>query len=143
MVTDIVVLCALQLCYVHRRPFPHPAKDIGVWFYILRVMTYIALSTNCALILWTSDLFNENEMSSMTRVLVFVVSCQVCLVLAVGIERVIPDTPHHLKMLMERYEHIVDVVFKGMNEGDDSHLNETAERLDVTIYPNEQWEEKS
>lgn len=112
-----------------------------MWFYILRVMTYIALGTNCALILWTSDLF-ETSMSNMTKALVFVVSCQVCLVLAVLIERTIPDTPHHLKMLMQRYDYIVDIVFKGMNEGDDSHLNEVAERLDVTIHPNELWEDR-
>lgn len=130
----------MQLCYVHRRPFPHPAKDIGVWFYILRVMTYVALGTNCALILWTSNLFDEGEMSNTTKWLVFVVSCQVCLVVAVGIERAVPDTPYHLKRLMQRYEYIVDVVFKGMNEGDDSHLRETAERLDLTIHANEHWD---
>jgi hypothetical protein len=124
---------------VHRRPFPHPAKDIGVWFYILRVMTYVSLGTNCALILWTSNLFAS--MGSTAKVLVFVVSCQVCLLLAVAIEHTIPDTPLHLKRLMERYDHIVNVVFKGMNEGDDSHLNEIAERLDVTIHSNELWED--
>lgn len=130
---------AVKLCFVHRRPFPHPAKDIGVWFYILRFMTYIALGTNTALILWTSDLF-ENQ-SGTARALGFVVACQVCLVLAILVERVVPDVPHEMKLLQERYKHIVNVVFKGLFEGDNSKLNEVAERLNLQIYPNQEWEE--
>ncbi|KAE9355831.1 hypothetical protein PR003_g2645 [Phytophthora rubi] len=130
---------AVKLCFVHRRPFPHPAKDIGVWFYILRFMTYIALGTNSALILWTSDLFED--MDGTVKAFSFVVACQVCLVLAVLVERSVPDTPHELKLITERFEHIVNVVFKGLFEGDSSNLNEVAERLDLQIYPNSQWEE--
>ncbi|KAG6976300.1 hypothetical protein JG688_00001510 [Phytophthora aleatoria] len=130
---------AVKLCFVHRRPFPHPAKDIGVWFYILRFMTYIALGTNSALILWTSNLFEDQ--TGTVRAFSFVVACQVCLVLAVLVERVVPDTPHEIKLLQERYEHIVNVVFKGLFEGDNSKLNEVAERLDLQIYPNHEWEE--
>ncbi|CAH0492872.1 unnamed protein product [Peronospora farinosa] len=130
---------AVKLCFVHRRPFPHPAKDIGVWFHILRFMTYIALGTNSALILWTSNLFEDQ--SGTVRAFTFVVACQVCLVLAVLVERLVPDTPHEIKLLIERSEHIVNVVFKGLFEGDSSHLNEVAERLDLQIYPNTQWEE--
>ncbi|CEG40388.1 Protein required for meiotic chromosome segregation [Plasmopara halstedii] len=130
---------AVKLCFVHRRPFPHPAKDIGVWFYILRFMTYIALGTNTALILWTSDLFEDQ--SGTARALGFVVACQVCLVLAILVERVVPNTPHEIKLIQERYEHIVNVVFKGLFEGDDSTLNEVAESLDLQIYPNQEWEE--
>lgn len=130
---------AVKLCFVHRRPFPHPAKDIGVWFYILRFMTYIALGTNSALILWTSDLFEDQD--GTVKAFSFVVACQVCLVLAVLVERSIPDTPRELKQITERFEHIVNVVFKGLFEGDDSNLNEVAERLDLQIYPNHQWDE--
>jgi hypothetical protein len=130
---------AVKLCFVHRRPFPRPAKDIGVWFYILRFMTYIALGTNSALILWTSDLFEDQ--SGTVKAFSFVVACQVCLVLAVLVERCVPDTPYELKLLFERFEHIVNVVFKGLFEGDSSSLNEVAERLDLHIYPNDQWEE--
>lgn len=130
---------AVKLCFVHRRPFPHPAKDIGVWFYILRFMTYIALGTNSALILWTSDLFEDQ--TGTVKAFSFVVACQVCLVLAVLVERAVPDTPHEIELLQKRYEHIVDVVFKGLFEGDNSNLNEVAERLDLQIYPNHQWEE--
>uniref|UniRef100_A0AAV1TX72 Anoctamin transmembrane domain-containing protein n=1 Tax=Peronospora matthiolae TaxID=2874970 RepID=A0AAV1TX72_9STRA len=130
---------AVKLCFVHRRPFPHPAKDIGVWFYILRFMTYIALGTNSALILWTSNLFEDQ--SGTVRAFSFVVACQVCLVLAILVERVVPDTPHEIKLLFERSEHIVNVVFKGLFEGDSSHLNEVAEHLDLRIHPNAQWAE--
>lgn len=105
-------------------------------------MSYIALGTNCALILWTSPLFKDSSMSDSTKAFVFVVSCQVCLMLAVFIERAIPDVPQQLKLLMERNEHIVATVFKGMDEGDDSTLYETSEVVDLTIHPNELWDDK-
>lgn len=133
---------SVKLCFVHRRPFPHPAKSIGAWFYILRFMSYIALGTNCALILWTSPLFENSSMTDPTKAFVFVVSCQVCLMLAVFIERAIPNVPQQLKLLMERHEHVVATVFKGMDEGDDSKLYETAEVVDLTIHSNEHWDDK-
>lgn len=105
-------------------------------------MSYIALGTNCALILWTSPLFEDSSMSESTKAFVFVVSCQVCLMLAVFIERSIPDVPHELKLLMQRHDHIVATVFKGLYEGDDSKLYETAEAVDLTIHPNELWDDK-
>ncbi|KAF1327051.1 Anoctamin-like protein, partial [Globisporangium splendens] len=131
---------SVKLCYVHRRPFPHPAKSIGAWFYILRFMSYVALATNSALILWTSDLFADTDNSD--KAFMFVVSCQVCLMVAFLIERVIPDVPGQLKLLMNRHTNIVDTVFKGMDEGDDSSLYEIAEALDLTIHANEHWDDK-
>ncbi|RLN26609.1 hypothetical protein BBJ28_00017546, partial [Nothophytophthora sp. Chile5] len=129
---------AVKLCFGHRRPFPDPAKSIGVWFYILRAITYISVGTNTALILWTSDLFEDT--SATVKAFVFVVACQVCLALALFIERSVPDTPHTLALLLQRYDHIENVVFKGLSEGDTSHLNEVSESLDLNIYPNDQWE---
>ncbi|KAL7692429.1 putative anoctamin [Plasmopara halstedii] len=132
---------ASKLCFGCRRPFPHPAKSIGVWFYIFRLMTYITVGTNAALILWTSDLF-ENY-SRTVKALGFVVVCQVGLTISLVIERLVPDMPNHLHLLLKRYDYIVDVVFKNLSEGDISHLNEVSESLDLTIYPNHDWTENS
>ncbi|ETL43724.1 hypothetical protein F442_06048 [Phytophthora nicotianae P10297] len=132
---------ASKLCFGCRRPFPEPAKSIGVWFYIFRFMTYITVGTNAALILWTSDLF-ENY-SGTVKAFSFVVVWQVGLAISLFIERTVPDMPNHLGMLLERYDHIVNVVIKNLSEGDVSHLKEVSENLDLTIYPNDQWEDKS
>ncbi|KAF1772732.1 Anoctamin [Phytophthora cactorum] len=132
---------ASKLCFGCRRPFPQPAKSIGVWFYIFRFMTYITVGTNAALILWTSDLF-ENY-SGTVKAFSFVVVWQVGLAISLFIERTVPDMPNHLGLLLERYDHIVNVVFKNLSEGDVSHLNEVSENLDLTIYSNDQWEDKS
>ncbi|KAI9997720.1 hypothetical protein PInf_001651 [Phytophthora infestans] len=132
---------ASKLCFGCRRPFPEPAKSIGVWFYIFRSMTYITVGTNAALILWTSDLF-ENY-SGTVKAFSFVVVCQVGLAISLFIERTVPDMPNHLGLLLERYDHIVNVVFKNLSEGDVSHLNEVSEKLSLMIYPNDQWEDKT
>jgi hypothetical protein len=131
---------AAKLCFGCRRPFPHPAKSIGVWFYIFRFMTYMTVGTNAALILWTSDLF-ENY-SGTVKAFCLIVVWQVGMAISLIIERTVPDLPRHLDLLLERYDHIVDVVFKNLSEGDVSHLNEVSENLDLNIYPNDQWEDK-
>ncbi|OWZ22412.1 Anoctamin protein [Phytophthora megakarya] len=130
---------ASKLCFSCRRPFPHPAKSIGVWFYIFRFMTYITVATNAALILWTSDLF-ENY-SGTVKALSFIIVWQVGLAISLFIERTVPDMPKYLDLLLERYDHIVNIVFKNLSDGDASHLNEVSENLDLTIYPNDQWED--
>ena len=38
-----------------QRPIPKEAVDIGPWLKILEVLSYIAIATNCAIIVWTSD----------------------------------------------------------------------------------------
>ncbi|RLN57250.1 hypothetical protein BBJ29_003356 [Phytophthora kernoviae] len=141
LVNNIVELHvdASKLCFSSRRPFPSPAKDIGVWFYILRFMTYVTVGTNAALILWTSDLFEDT--SGTVKAFGLVLAWQVGLAASLVIERTVPDTPHVVSLLLERYDYIVDVVFKNLSEGDVSHLNEVSENLDLTIYPNDQWEE--
>ncbi|GLE02983.1 hypothetical protein PINS_up011862 [Pythium insidiosum] len=128
---------AVKLCYVHRRPFPYAAKSIGAWFYIMRTMSYIAVGTNTALILWPSDLFAGTRES--TKWLIFVVACALCFMLSIFIERGVADMPAHLGSLLKRNEHIVAVVFRNMDTGDDSELRETAEDLDLEIYPNDKW----
>ncbi|KAL3672161.1 hypothetical protein V7S43_002824 [Phytophthora oleae] len=132
---------ACKLCFNCRRPFPHPAKSIGVWFYIFRFMTYMTVGTNAALILWTSNLF-ENY-SGTVKAFSLVVVWQIGLAISLFIERTVPDMPNHLGLLLERYDYIVDVVFKNLSEGDVSHLNEVSESLDLTIYPNDQCEDKA
>lgn len=132
---------ACKLCFNCRRPFPQPAKSIGVWFYIFRFMTYMTVGTNAALILWTSDLF-ENY-SGTVKAFSLVVVWQVGIAIALFIERTVPDMPNHLASLLERYDHIVDVVIKNLSEGDVSHLKEVPENLDLTIYPNDQSDDKA
>ncbi|KAK1932013.1 Anoctamin-10 [Phytophthora citrophthora] len=132
---------ACKLCFNCRRPFSQPAKSIGVWFYILRFMTYMTVGTNAALILWTSDLF-ENY-SGTVKAFSFVVVWQVGIAVALFIERTVPDMPNHLALLLERYDHIVDVVIKNLSEGDVSHLREVSENLDLTIHTNDLWDEKA
>jgi hypothetical protein len=107
----------------------------------MRVMSFITVATNAALILWTSTLFEG--LTDWTKCFIFVLSVQVCLIIWFAIEQIISDVPCQLKFLMRRHEHIVAVVFKGLYEGDDSNLTEVAEELDLTVYPNEEWDDRA
>lgn len=101
----------------------------------------IAIGTNSALILWTSDLF-KNQLSRRDKWFAFVVALQIGLLITVIVEKTVSDLPKPLKQLMKRYDYIVDVVFKNMSVGDDSNLIEIPEQVNVDIYPNEEWDDR-
>merc|ERR1712093_239350 len=48
---------AFKLVNVYQRPFYKGAQDIGTWFEILRVITVLAVLTNCGMIAFTSNIF--------------------------------------------------------------------------------------
>eukprot|EP00657_Telonema_sp_P-1_P009422 TRINITY_DN3609_c0_g1_i2.p1 TRINITY_DN3609_c0_g1~~TRINITY_DN3609_c0_g1_i2.p1 ORF type:complete len:762 (-),score=247.85 TRINITY_DN3609_c0_g1_i2:108-2393(-) len=50
---------AFKLLAAHQRPEPRQAEDIGSWYTIMDVMTYISIATNCAVVFFVSSFGNE------------------------------------------------------------------------------------
>ena len=36
-----------RLCRLYRRPIPYGASDIGTWYAIFQVISFMAVTTNC------------------------------------------------------------------------------------------------
>ena len=49
-VSDLVEIRndAYKLVYVMRRPAPKPCEDIGTWYTVMEIMSFAAVTTNCA-----------------------------------------------------------------------------------------------
>lgn len=131
---------AFKLCVGHRRPFPRRTKSIGSWFYFLRVMSNIAMITNCALILFTSDMFGTAGEISEEKLMVFILAEHVGLGLKMFVESVVRDVPMQLGHLNDRYKHIEAMVFKGLFTEADESLCERAEKVNVLIESNPNWD---
>lgn len=101
-------------------------------------MSNIAIATNSALILFSTDLF-ENATTEV-KLLVFLLVEHICVAIKVTAEKLVRSTPAQLKILRRRFAYIEAVVFKGVLVDDDSHLVELSERVSLSIHDNPNWD---
>jgi anoctamin-10/anoctamin-7 len=108
---------AAKLCYNSRRPVPKGAQDIGTWFSILYVMSTVAVTTNAALLAFTSRLFVGEESviddaSLSTRIWIFVLFEHAILIIRSGLEALIPDEPEDIRIQLRRSEILQQCVIR-------------------------------
>jgi hypothetical protein len=106
---------ASKLCYNTRRPFPKGASDIGTWYSILSIMATVAVTTNAALLAFTSKLFNGDDatyggVTRSYRVWIFLIFEHAVLILRFALETMIPDVPEIVAIQAARTERLVDKV---------------------------------
>jgi hypothetical protein len=106
---------ALQLCCNTRRPFPKGAADIGSWYTILSIMATVAVTTNAALLAFTSKLFRGDEatygrLSRYSRVWIFLLFEHAVLILRFALETLIPEVPEVVEIQAARTERLVEKV---------------------------------
>eukprot|EP00937_MAST-01D_sp_MAST-1D-sp2_P003828 g3828.t1 len=126
---------AFKLTSGHRRPWPLSANSIGTWQYFLNVMSSVSVITNCALILFTTNIA-ELPKSTGAKWLAFMVCEHALLLVKKIIEDFVPDEQHSVQVLSQRHTWLHNMVFRGVVEDDDGDLSERAEELDLTIHPN-------
>lgn len=57
---------AFKFVHVYRRPTPRPCEKIGTWYTVMEIMTFAAVTTNCANVFFVSDF--AKDMAFSTRV---------------------------------------------------------------------------
>lgn len=113
-----------KLLHVYRRPMPRRARDIGVWFDVMRVMVFVAILTNCAilgfsseqLMQWTPSLFSRDLSGGGDQVMAmgsgrYVVGVvfgfeHLLLVIAVWLQCVIKPEPKWVRVAIARREYL-------------------------------------
>lgn len=80
-----------KLCKLTRRPFPDPAEDIGVWFYIIQTVSYVGAVTNTGIVVFTGNAFPGLAMEN--KWLVFVAIEHTLFLIKFLISVAIPDEP--------------------------------------------------
>ncbi|OMJ92465.1 hypothetical protein SteCoe_4807 [Stentor coeruleus] len=85
---------AWKLCTLTRRPFPDTADSIGVWFYIIQIMSVVGAITNIGIIIFTTDVLEIEE--STYKWLVFMMFEHAILFFKVSVSLLIPDVPDQI-----------------------------------------------
>jgi hypothetical protein len=109
-----------KLCKLTRRPEPRGAFNIGTWFDILQIVSYIAVVTNALIVCFETNLMDSwTNGNNATEAYVFILSEHAILLLKFAIAYLVPDVPRDLQVHLARQEHIVDILIKGADEPDD------------------------
>lgn len=108
---------AFKVCQQTRRPEPRGAANIGTWFDILNIVSYIAVITNVAIVCWETNKMDEwtygNEAS---KAYVFIISEHLILLAKFAISFFVPDEPQSYNIHIARQEYVVNVLINGMEE---------------------------
>ena len=70
-----------------RRPWPVGAEDIGSWYPIFQIIGALSIVSNAGILSWTMDLLGD-DMSSTSRLVIFIVFVLANLTLRQGISQV-------------------------------------------------------
>ena len=104
----------LKIVRFKRRPVPENAKDLGTWFLIIDLISFLSIFFNAALIAYTSQCIYLQD--DITKNKVFVVFIFFFLVLKYLIKIAIPDVPYKTRMVELRHQFIknrVEIGFAG------------------------------
>eukprot|EP00164_Ancoracysta_twista_P001582 GFYU01002074.1.p1 GENE.GFYU01002074.1~~GFYU01002074.1.p1 ORF type:complete len:937 (+),score=239.21 GFYU01002074.1:170-2980(+) len=94
---------AYKLLTAYQRPEAFNAADIGMWFTVLEIMTFTAITTNCALIFFTKEYSNFGVSNSgEDLVWGFFISEHVLVLFKVAIGTIVPDVPDDVAESIQR-----------------------------------------
>lgn len=85
---------AWKLCTLTRRPFPDTADSIGVWFFIIQVMSVVGAITNIGIIIFTTDVLEIED--GTYKWLVFMIFEHAILFFKISVSLLIPDIPEQV-----------------------------------------------
>eukprot|EP00735_Rhodelphis_limneticus_P011287 TRINITY_DN4372_c0_g1::TRINITY_DN4372_c0_g1_i1::g.21188::m.21188 TRINITY_DN4372_c0_g1::TRINITY_DN4372_c0_g1_i1::g.21188 ORF type:complete len:745 (-),score=274.36,sp/Q14AT5/ANO7_MOUSE/28.48/9e-67,Anoctamin/PF04547.7/1.1e-130,DUF221/PF02714.10/0.0029,DUF221/PF02714.10/2.4e+03 TRINITY_DN4372_c0_g1_i1:308-2542(-) len=130
---------ATKLCKAHRRPEAREAEDIGTWFGVMQCMTFMAVTTNCAFV-WFSSRFYYTVRDSLGQqgpVWGFIISEHLLFLLKVGIAYFIPDVPEEIDLAMKRAAYLEKIKLRELNGYKTDSLTSEKMKLDLTFAEQE------
>jgi len=108
---------AFKVCQQTRRPEPRGAYNIGTWYDILNIVSYIAVGTNVALVAWETKKMDEwTNGDEAAKAYVFILAEHLILLTKFAISFFVPDEPQSYAVHIARQEYVVNVLIKGMEE---------------------------
>jgi len=113
-------LDSYKLLHLCRRPHPRGADSIGTWYYILDILSVMAVITNIAVLMFvmgTGDYLSGDDLP--IKFFLFFCFEHVVLLIKFVIATIVPDEPFAITEHLERQKHIVDVIIRDAEEDDD------------------------
>mmetsp|Transcript_19312 Transcript_19312/g.31623 ORF Transcript_19312/g.31623 Transcript_19312/m.31623 type:complete len:724 (+) Transcript_19312:110-2281(+) len=96
---------ATKLLVATQRPFYMCAEDIGTWYKILEMLSFVSVLTNMAILVWTSDsLQSFFGLSLMEAIIAAIVVEHLLLGFKYVLSEVIPDIPGNIRAAIAKRE---------------------------------------
>lgn len=108
---------SFKVCTLTRRPEPRGCANIGTWFDILNIVSFIAVLTNVGIVCFATDLMGEwVNGDNAARAYVFIIAEHLILLLKFAIAYFVPDEPQDYVNHVMRQEYLVNVLIGGLEE---------------------------
>jgi anoctamin-10 len=117
----------LKLIKFLRRPIPKGAADIGTWLIILDLISFLAIFSNAAIIIFTSKSTDGLALDF----LVFVIVLIFFLILKYFIRYLIPDIPGKANILIKRHKFVIQKYSKTSESIDSKNYKPTITNIEV------------
>jgi hypothetical protein len=118
-----------KLLKFYKRPVPTGVNSIGNWFYIFEILSFIAIFTNLAIIIFTSN--NYYELNSYYKVILYMCLVFFYIVTKILFARFMPDEANSTVELKNRQQYVIE---KNCEENlTDNHIKKNY-KVDLDIY---------
>jgi len=110
-------LDATKLALGTRRPEPRGAANIGTWFSIFNIIGFIAVMTNCGIIIFVSTkTIGEVTKLPGVQFVIFIILEHLLFLLKFAIDYFVPDAPEEVREHLERQTYIIDILINGLKD---------------------------
>lgn len=110
-----------KLLSFYRRPDPKPVRSIGVWYTLLTIQSYIAVITNCAVVIFNSSITADYTVAQ--QLMLFIAAEHVFLGLKIALDYMMGSMSKSVKLHLARQTHVGNVLIVGGLDVNASHLD--------------------
>jgi anoctamin-10/anoctamin-7 len=127
---------SVKLLTVTRRPEPRGAANIGTWYDIFTIISYIAIITNIVIVVFqASEIESWTGSAGNAQAWIAIITEHLVICMKFAVEYFVPDIPEDVLQHMERQEYLVNVLLKDFEEEDDEDEFITAETQGISVDP--------
>jgi len=110
-------LDAYKISKYCRRPMPHGTMNIGTWYDILQIISFISVITNSLICVFSTTVVDDaTEGSLYSKVWAFLIAEHIIIGLKLFLAYAIDDEPMSMKEHLARQDYLVDVLINGKEE---------------------------
>lgn len=105
-----VKLDASKLLRVLRRPQPRNASNIGTWYGILNILTWLSLVTNTTIAIFTTKTFQKYDLES--KLVLFIIVEHILVALKIAVSYMLPKAENQVDRHLARQTYLTSALVK-------------------------------
>ncbi|KAL4509164.1 hypothetical protein ABPG72_018095 [Tetrahymena utriculariae] len=109
-----------KLIYISRRPIPTGASDIGTWFVLIEIISFLSVFANAGLVAFTSDTVSTSPTLAQNidkySKRIFFVTFLIFIFLKYLVSSLINDVPEKVNIIKKRHNNCINSLLKGLSK---------------------------